>query len=83
MKKLRLNLERLEVQSFETEHAAGERGTVQGRAGTYREWTCDGTCDQTCGAPASCVGAGEYCGTYPDQGCPNSQWYCTDAQWVC
>lgn len=94
MKKLSLKLDELRVEAFETAEAGdAERGTVKGNHHTLscppdtcggscdRMWTHDGTCDQTCGQPATC-GYG-WCGTYPFDGCPNSEWYCTDCQYVC
>lgn len=84
MRKFRLDVDELEVQSFETDEGANlRRGTVHANQDTYRQWTCDGTCDASCGPPASCDMLNAYCGTYPDQGCPNSNWYCTDEINIC
>jgi hypothetical protein len=83
MRKLKLEVDELEVQSFRTERdGQRERGTVRGRA-TFRQWSCDATCAETCGVPASCELLYNYCGTYPELGCPNSLWYCTDDDQVC
>ena len=97
MKTLSLKLDDLQVETFETDGGEGPRGgTVKGHnfytlvscprdtcAGTTcgRQYTLEGTCDETCGEPATC-GYG-WCGTYPDQGCPNTEWFCTDCQNVC
>lgn len=84
MRKFSLDVGKLKVQSFQTDGGAEKRrGTVRAHGATYRQWSCDGTCDQTCGVPASCELVNTYCGTYPDQGCPNSIWYCTDDVYVC
>ena len=60
MRKLRLDVEELAVESFETLEERAERGTVLGHARTYAwEYSCDenNTCAQmmTCGANASCA----------------------------
>lgn len=96
MKKLSLRLDELRVETFDTVGGgSSERGTVKGHYYTWvscphntcdgttcgRQYTAEGTCEQTCGQPASC-GYG-WCGTYPDQGCPNTEWFCTDCQFVC
>ncbi|HEX6750177.1 MAG TPA: hypothetical protein VF092_22985 [Longimicrobium sp.] len=83
MRKLTLNAEELEVQSFETADAEEGRGTVRANQETYRQWTCDGTCGGSCGAPDSCEPLYGWCGTYPEHGCPNSLWYCTDDVSIC
>lgn len=95
MKKLSLELDDLQVETFDTTDDNGGRGTVQAHW-TWEtcpgRWTCDGTtcgrqwtneatCDDTCGPPDTC--GHNYCGTYPDQGCPNSYWYCTACHVVC
>ncbi|HEX8693441.1 MAG TPA: hypothetical protein VF746_13550 [Longimicrobium sp.] len=64
-KKLRLDLDLLEVQSFETDAAAEERGTVHARelSGpscfnhcTFRGLTCEGQLTCGCSAPvATCL----------------------------
>ncbi|HEX8391212.1 MAG TPA: hypothetical protein VF665_02550 [Longimicrobium sp.] len=96
MNKLSLKLDDLTVESFTPSGEVAGRGTVEGRGDTMGyytclENTCDGgtcgrqfseaTCDNTCGQPATC--GYEWCGTYPNMGCPNSQWYCTDCRWIC
>lgn len=82
MAKLTLEIDQLEVESFETAQRADGKGTVYGHAtdaaGTCAgHYTCDGTCDQTCGVPASCELVYGYCGTYAEVGCPPSRWMCT------
>lgn len=50
MRKLKLNLEALVVETFGTGHAPAQRGTVYGRA-TDRcntNWSCEGTCGPRC-----------------------------------
>lgn len=82
MRKLSLKVQDLAVESFETSRDAREKGTVIGHAtdqyGTCAgHYTCDGTCDQTCGVVASCDLVNNYCGTYQEVGCPNSLYMCT------
>jgi hypothetical protein len=48
-RKLRLDLDVLEVQSFDTHDVDPARGTVKGHATNYG--TCQGSCVQTCGGP--------------------------------
>ncbi|MFL5542178.1 MAG: hypothetical protein ACJ8J0_24540 [Longimicrobiaceae bacterium] len=83
MAKLTLHVEKLEVESFETEDKGAAKGTVFGqetRTDQYAtcagHYTCDPTCDQTCGVPASCELINNYCGTYAEVGCPPSLWMC-------
>jgi hypothetical protein len=93
MRKLKMEIEELKVESFDPlGDDERELGTVHARQytegwgtcdGTCRQWTCDGSCDQTCGPPASCDPLNSYCGTYPEHGCANSWYYCTDQVWVC
>jgi hypothetical protein len=53
-KKLKLDIERLEVEAFETAQATGGRGTVQGRDAASdtcpgTDWiSCPYTCEVTC-----------------------------------
>lgn len=59
MNKLRLQLDDLSVESFDTTAARGEKGTVFGEQCTcYTVCTCPGcaTCDATC--PQTCDDAG-------------------------
>jgi hypothetical protein len=98
MKKLTLKLSDLRVETFATAEQTGGKGTVQGHYGTNhtmqpvtacqtqvdtcgRQWSNEGTCDQTCGQPATCGYA--YCGTYPQHGCPNTEWFCTNCEFIC
>ena len=78
MRKLKLELDALEVQSFETASAPKESGTVHGRVATH---TCDlqcaktpdGTCNgaMTCSLWESCCESN--CGYYTcAYGCPAS-----------
>jgi len=53
MRKIRLDVEELEVESFAAEPAPAERGTVRAMSGypcetAYGNWTCDGyySCDR-------------------------------------
>lgn len=53
MSKIRLQIESLEVESFDTVEAPQERGTVRGQEGTAQatwcgEESCDGTCATHC-----------------------------------
>ena len=69
MRKLRLDLEHLSVESFDTVHRAREKGTVFGEQCTcYTQCTCPGcpSCDATC--PATCVN------TCDDASCAESCW---------
>lgn len=60
MKKLRLSLDALSVESFEARAANGERGTILARDSgeTFQDTcqnSCYGTCKwQTCNAPWAC-----------------------------
>jgi hypothetical protein len=58
MKKMKLHLDDLTVDTFHTTPAERERGTVMGQQCTcYTVCTCPGcaTCDGTCPADASCA----------------------------
>jgi hypothetical protein len=71
MRKLKLDLEKLEVTSFGTDGEGGTRGTVAGRgnqeaatgietcANYYTCFSCGGTCGGTC------QGIGGVCGSWP------------------
>ncbi|HEU0054403.1 MAG TPA: hypothetical protein VFQ39_14545 [Longimicrobium sp.] len=57
MRKIRLNLEALDVESFEPDQAAGGRGTVRGLLTAYYQlcyegdtWQASCTCEPTCSA---------------------------------
>lgn len=54
MKKLKLNLDDLRVESFETSPAAPKDGTVHGYAETYEYTICGLTCDATCAGQSTC-----------------------------
>ncbi|HEX5725081.1 MAG TPA: hypothetical protein VFX98_06420 [Longimicrobiaceae bacterium] len=66
MKKLKLELETLSVESFETIPPPEQRGTILGRAST----ACSplDTCEYSCLDPASCAGTcdctGGFCPSY-------------------
>jgi hypothetical protein len=82
MAKLTLQIEHLEVETFEIAPETPSRGTVHGHgtdayATCAGHYTCDDTCDQTCGIPASCQLVNSYCGTYDEVGCPASYYNCT------
>jgi hypothetical protein len=84
MRKFRLGLDSLQVESFAPSHETQQRGTVrahsewdtrvapcQSYAGPG--WSCDGSCEPTCGPRATC---GAYmCGTYPEHGCSGEESY--------
>ncbi|HEU4562836.1 MAG TPA: hypothetical protein VFS20_33710 [Longimicrobium sp.] len=84
MKKLTLNLDALEVESFDTNHPRGRQGTVLAHddedsdttapcwAGTYEGPNCDSTGFQIL---CTCTAGGENNGTC-DAVC-NTQWNCT------
>ena len=58
MKKLKLDLEELAIESFDTTVARPEAGTVMGEQCTcYTVCTCPGnaTCDASCGDTCNCV----------------------------
>ncbi|WP_420130223.1 hypothetical protein [Longimicrobium sp.] len=61
MRKLKLTVESLQVESFHSEPPPPERGTVAGYDWTeYADESCFGTCDGMCTRDASCQGQ---CGT--------------------
>lgn len=81
MRKLRLELDALRVESFETAAAGKEPGTVHAHAPPTRRscdescgGTCpdDGTCMETC---ISCFGSCEPCPTSPTT-CPTGVPFC-------
>src|ERR1700754_3249504 len=78
MRKLRLNLEELAVESFDTLRPDEKRGTVEARVETWDEPTCARmTCKETCLAQCSWVtvcaggscGQTECCTTWPPGPC--------------
>jgi hypothetical protein len=97
MKKLKLDLNELAVETFATDHGGRERGTVAGHAtntcitarcdGT-RLCTggpsCDGTCYATCGdEPCNSQGL-EYCGgTAYENSCAGGDCFHTDNENTC
>ena len=57
MRKLKLSLDALQVESFHATGPAAPRGTVPGHEWTeYADESCFGTCDTNCTRDASCVG---------------------------
>ncbi|HEX2208098.1 MAG TPA: hypothetical protein VHG93_10485 [Longimicrobium sp.] len=85
MKKMKLNLEQLAVDSFDTSAAAEKRGTVFGEQCTcHTQCTCPGcptcqnyaTCDQSCNGTcdASCV-YGTCAGQYTCEGTCDSCYF--------
>jgi len=73
VKKLKLDLEKIAVESFKTDAEEGkERGTVRGHASLHCSWNPDDTCDQStcdyagtcmasCDGGNSCVSCPPYC----------------------
>lgn len=64
MKKLKLEIDALRVETFEPADGAGERGTVRGHLSAYYElcnpgdtWQASCTCEPTCNA-ATCYNCG-------------------------
>jgi hypothetical protein len=97
MKKIRLDLDSLSIESFDTTGAADARGTVAGHA-TYQAYcsygltcvdSCEGTCDGSCVSECGTCGAtgcgscgATYCGTCVDPSCCPT--YCgTCYDWTC
>lgn len=74
MKKIRLDVEELEVRSFETEAVAEPRGTVHGRQYTYDgELSCRQVCFQRTDEFETCWETGVTCGATCDWPCsPNT-----------
>lgn len=77
MRKLKLSLDALQVESFHATDAEGRRGTVPGHAWTeYADESCFGTCNGGCTGWVSCYGgcgSGATCGAtcnYNTCGCP-------------
>ena len=79
MRKMKLELDKLEVESFAPSREAKEGGTVHAHSAwdtcvapchsrNGPGWSCDPTCAQTCGQPATC--GYNWCGTYEEHGCP-------------
>ena len=80
MKKLKLEIESLEVESFEPAAADGDRGTVRGHLSAYYElchegdtWQQSCTCEATCNA-ATCYNCSAAC---PSAACPPPSGACS------
>jgi hypothetical protein len=96
MKKLKLNLDELAVETFVTDHQEGQRGTVAGYATnlciTYRcdntnlctgGDSCDGTCYATCG-DEPCNSYDAACGgTAYENSCAGGDCFNTDNENTC
>ncbi len=74
MKKIRLNLDQLEVRSFATDATPEPHGTVHGRAYTYGgEYSCLQRCRQQTHEFDTCYDTGPTCGATCDWPCsPNT-----------
>ncbi len=81
MKKIRLDLDRLSVESFATERDGGPgKGTVRGHLSAYYElchagdtWQVSCTCEPTCNAQ-TCHNCSVAC---PSAGCPGPSALCS------
>jgi hypothetical protein len=92
MKKLKLNLDELTVESFATHRAGLRAGTVEGREATQycggpSRWctdggSCDGTCFMTCG-DIPCNSYYMQCGTYDAATCMGGDCFNTDGENTC
>lgn len=88
MNKLRLNPEDLQVQSFQTDEAARERGTVHGHEtleANLCNQTVEATCAQGCGTETGSLSAcgcetAECTGNAGDMYCYDSYNYCLETQ---
>jgi hypothetical protein len=78
MKKLVLDLDAIEVTSFETSRVPAQRGTVVGNAPT-RANSCGGTCPDTVGANTCQVSCDPSCIST----CPVAPCYTGDETCVC
>jgi len=86
MKKLKLQIESLAVESFEPHAVAGKRGTVRGQLSAYYElchvddtWQQSCTCEPTCNAQ-TCYNCGSAaCGT-ANCGTANCSGTCNELQ---
>ena len=76
MKKLRLALDDLRVESCETVPPSRSRGTVRGQDVTENTWCGQESCDGTC--YTDCWGLG-----CPSRGCPEPTAECNPSQWPC
>jgi hypothetical protein len=69
MKKIRLDIEELEVRSFETEAAPEPHGTVRGREYSLGDQSCYQACFQQTHEFETCYETGITCGASCDWGC--------------
>jgi len=89
MKKLKLELDELKVESFQTDRGASARGTVRGQGeGSYElgcptmDPSCNGSCEGTC--PGSCVGTcGGSCYGSCDATCFSCDYSCYESGCRC
>ena len=84
MKKLRLNLDELTLETFVTYRAETRVGTVAGHATRFCTdgGSCSGTCYMTCGDIA-CNTYYNQCGTYDEASCAGSNCFDTDDENTC
>lgn len=75
MKKIKLDLDALSVETFSVEAAPPARGTVAGQADT-EDVTCPGTCDFSCGDRNSA------CVCWPVYPSDNSCYNACDTNWT-
>lgn len=96
MKKLKLNLDELAVETFTTEHGEDGRGTVAGHAtfaclsrkcgGTAvcTGGSCDGTCYATCGdEPCNSYDRTQCGGTAYENSCAGGDCFESDNEYTC
>ena len=83
MKKIRLNVEELEVSSFTVDAAPEPHGTVHGHAYTQgREYSCLQRCRQQTDEFETCYETGDTCGATWDWAC-DSQAVCPSGRIDC
>jgi|GEM_PF-1218782 len=83
MKKIRLDVDELEVRSFETDAVLEPHGTVHGRAYTRDgEYSCQHRCRQQTDEFETCFETGDTCGATWDWAC-DSQVVCPSGRIDC